>query len=132
MQTAANRAADEVLAPTLGAPRPVTQLSVSAAAAAAGIAFPASTYPSPKHPPNGKTFMSFQAVGGDVYVAFRLSATPSSPGAATITTTTGWVIPAGTVAQFFIDPNELNVIEYIGTGTATLKYCASSRGFEGS
>lgn len=71
-----------------------------------------------------KSYVTFQALssGQAVYVAFK-----KGTAAASVTTTTGWEIPAGQEKSFLIDEDIVNDVEYItATGTGTLKWFVSS------
>lgn len=71
---------------------------------------------------NGKVYVTFCAVGGDCYVAFKFGTAT-----ATVTTTTGWLIPQGQERSWWFDTQMLNDVEVItSTGTATLKWYISS------
>ena len=122
--TFASRAADTLLPPALSSStgyankgvtgNNVTQISVTNSAGETALPMAA-----------GKLcYVSVQNVSGgsSAYVAFKLDA-----GAASITTTTGWEIPAGTTKDFFLDQSICDTIEHItASGTATLKLYVSS------
>lgn len=123
MQGFESKAADSVLPPCLSGTgyaslvtgNSVTQISVTNSAGETALPLGAGK----------KAYISVQNVSGgsSAFIAFKLDA-----GAASITTTTGWEIPAGTTAHFVLDKDIVDTIEHItSSGTATLKLYVSSR-----
>lgn len=121
--TNATRASDSLLPPVLAGSTAVTTASpaglydtvhsattsTSAASAALGLGT------------DGKFYVTVQAVGQDCYIAFKLGAS-----AATVTALTGYLIPAGGTACFWIDILLLNYIETIATGSGSIRWYRSS------
>lgn len=104
--------ADDVRCPALSSSSDfkVHQASVTAGAAEAALDLP-----------KGKYYVTFQAISADVYVAFK-----SGTSVASVTTTTGWRIPAGTEKNFVVESNVYDYFEHIGSGAGTVKWYVSS------
>ena len=118
-----SRAADTVLPPALSSSTGYATIvtgndvtEIAASAVASSTALPLAQ--------GKKGYVSVQNVSGgsSVYVAFK-----TSSGAATVTTSTGWEIPAGTTKDWVVDSDTCGFIEVItASGTATVKLYVSS------
>lgn len=121
--TNATRASDSLLPPVLtgstnasGATSVGTYDTVHSAATSTAAARQALGLGS-----EGKFFVTVQAVGYDTYIAFKLGTA-----AATITALTGYLIPAGGSASFWITSSLLNDLETIATGVGSVRWYRSS------
>lgn len=123
-QTAATKASDTVLPPILtgtisGVSTVPTRVSTSGTAGRSALTLPSG---------NNKVYVTVAAVSVDVWITFKLGTA-----AASVTTTTGWPVFAGTKEGYWINPNELNDIEYITAGSAgTMHFMANSPKYEGT
>lgn len=122
--TSAGRAADTILPPTLTGTLPSgintvpTKATTSSTAGRSALTLPSN---------NGKVYVTVAAVTTDVYIAFKLGTA-----AASVTTTTGWPVFAGTKESYWINPAEVNDIEYITASAAgAIHFVASSTKYEG-
>lgn len=118
--TSADRAANTIWPPGLPADTVhlVHQMSTSSTAARAALATLT----------KAKAYVTFCAVTTDCFVAFKLGTA-----AASVTTTTGYLIPAGQERSWWIDPAVFNDIEAITASAAgTLKWYVSSPLYEGT
>ena len=126
MTTAAGRAAETILPPVVGVTTnvsgvntTVTSANVTTAAARSALVLPSS---------NAKVYVTVAAMTQNIWVGFKLGT-----GAATITTSNGWPIPAGTEKSFWVNPNEVNDIEYVSSAnTGVISFYTSSPKYEGS
>lgn len=71
-------------------------------------------------PPEGKVFVTFEALTTDCYFLLKTS------GAAAVTTSTGLVLKVGQPQRFLVDPNVHKLIDAIATGAGVVKWYVSS------
>lgn len=77
---------------------------------------------------NKKVYVTVAAMDQNVFVLFK-----NNTAAATVTSNTGWPIPAGTEKSFWVNPNEISDIEYVAAAnTAIVSWYVSSPGYEGT
>lgn len=98
------------LSSTVSADHYVHQASTSTSAAQTALSLP-----------SGHFYVSFQALTADCYIAFTNTA-----GAASVTTTTGWCVPAGTTFHCVIRSDVYAYVEHIASASGTLKWYVSS------
>ncbi len=112
MSAAAEKAAAAILPPMLTGTSIVKNLATSSAAARAAIGAPA----------NGKCYITFAAVTTDCFVILKLGTA-----AASVTTTTGYLIPASQERSWWVDPKLVNDVEAITvSATGSLRWFVSS------
>lgn len=70
---------------------------------------------------SGMYYVTMQAITADVYVAFKAASS-----AATVTTSTGWKIPAGTTVNFVVSSDLHGYFEHIGSTTGSIQWYISS------
>lgn len=111
------RAAATIMPPALTGNNIVRQMSTSNTAARSAIRATAT---------KAKAYVTFCAVTTDCFVAFKLGTV-----AASVTTTTGYLIPAGQERAWWIDPSLVDDVEAITASAAgTLKWYESSPRYE--
>lgn len=71
--------------------------------------------------PKGKCFITVEALTTPVYVRFGPTSTTAT------TTSNGRVIPAGSVASFWVDPVKHRFIDHISSGAGVIKVQVSSQ-----
>ena len=125
-QTSAGRAADTFFLPTLATT--ITQAGINTSVYTANTSTTegrtALTLPSG----NKKVYLTVAARTADAFIALKLGTATAS-----VTTTTGFPIFAGTQVSGWINPNEVNDIEYItAAATGTIHWYVSSPGYEGT
>lgn len=75
-----------------------------------------------------KYYLTVAALTQNVFVAFK-----NNTATATVSSTSGWPIPAGTQQSFWINPNEISDMEYVAAAnTAVVYWYVSSPGYEGA
>ncbi len=121
MNNAAGQAFDQSLPPTLTGTNPsgvdtkVVHNTTSSTAARAALPVT-----------RGKYWLTVAAVTTEVYVAMKLGAA-----AASVTTTTGFPIPAGQERRWLINASQVNDIEYVTvTSAGIIKWFVSSPVYE--
>ena len=71
---------------------------------------------------SGMYYVTMQAITADVYVAFK----PATNASATVTTSTGWKIPAGTSVNFVVSSDLHGAFEHIGSTSGSIQWYISS------